>query len=59
MVHSEDWQCLYQYPDDEGAAFDYMGSEVSPSQPIYFYNSTHYPPFLAIYLDLNLFLIGV
>lgn len=33
FIDGEDWQYLYQYPDDEGAAFDYIGSETPPSQP--------------------------
>lgn len=33
FIDGEGWQCIYQYPDDEGAAFEYMGSEEIASQP--------------------------
>lgn len=32
FISGEGWQCIYQYPDNEGAAFDYMGSEAIPPQ---------------------------
>lgn len=33
FIDGDGWQCLYQYPDDEGAAFDYLGSEATSTNP--------------------------
>ncbi len=33
FISGDDWSCLYQYPDEAGAAFDYLGDAPMPSRP--------------------------